>query len=94
MSAWDDLMQALQQKMYSNPYVQGQQPPSQTLGQVASSPAPQMGGMAGTAQLDLQLHPMYLKYALSQQEQGQQSIPYDQWKAAILQQAQQGQPQQ
>lgn len=91
MSAWDDLMQALQQRMYSNPYVQqgqaGSAPQQQTLGQMASS----TGGGAAT---HLALHPEYVKYALAAQEQGQAPIPYDAWLTAYMQaQQQQTQPQ-
>ena len=95
MGMLDDILASIRQKMYSNPYVQGQpQPPAATVGGIAggqSGPPPQMGGMAGDAQIDLKLHPLYVKYALTQQEQGVQALPYDQWKAALIQQMSQGQ---
>lgn len=82
-------------KFYSNPRVNQppatQATPPATVGSLAGAQQqPQMGGMSGDAQIDLQLRPMYLKYALGQQEQGAQAMPYDQWKAAYIQ-AMQGQ---
>jgi hypothetical protein len=86
MAMLDDLLAALQQKLYSNPYVNQPQP---TIGSVASGQAPQqapqMGGMAGDAQLDLRLRPLYLQYQISQQSGGQEAMPYEQWKLALMQ---------
>jgi hypothetical protein len=92
VSTLEDILAAIRQKMYANPYLQQPQPP--TVGAIAGGgqsqqqQAPQMGGMAGQAQLDLKLHPLYVQYQIQQQSNGQDAMPYDAWKAQLLQQMQ------
>ena len=51
-----------------------------------SQSSPQMGGMAGGAQQDMQMMPRYKEYVINAQSAGEQAMPFEQFQSMLQQQ--------